>query len=175
MCKEIGRYLFFREEAQRIAAVESTHMDTSPAPSNTQSRSDIERLEATLRILNSSLQSGRSDSLVDTLLNEGGTLRSDVDMQDLTRAAQTPHQPPVTDFSNFKFPEHKISVPYDTPDEVKVQEEIQFDPPSDRQAAFFDRTLPEEKKKELEEIDESVYETTPQDIRILHQNLTAQA
>lgn len=153
-------------------------MDTSGYSSavdtNTQSQADIERLEATLRVLNSSLQSGRSDSLVDTLLTENGTIRSDVDMQDLTRAARTPHQPPVNEFANFKFPEHKISVPYDT-DEPKIKEEIDFKPPLDRNVFFFDRVLPQEKRKELEEIDDSIYETTSKDIKALQRNLTEQA
>uniref|UniRef100_A0AC34FX75 Uncharacterized protein n=1 Tax=Panagrolaimus sp. ES5 TaxID=591445 RepID=A0AC34FX75_9BILA len=156
-------------------------MDTSnppttaaaPSSGNSRSQGDIDRLEATLRILNSSLQTGRSDSLADTLLTEHGTLRSDIDMADLTRASQTPYQAPVNEFANFKFPEHKIAVTYDT-GEPKIKEEINFPPPDDRRIIIFDRTLSEEKKKEIEEVDDSVYETTLNDVKALHRSLMDQ-
>jgi Skp family chaperone for outer membrane proteins len=166
-----------REQHEQQIQSTSSAMDTSvhsnaASGGNGQSRADIERLEATLRVLNSSLRTGRSDTLVDTLLTENGTLRSDVDMEDLTKASRTPYQPPVNEFANFKFPEHKISVPYDT--EPKIKEEINFPPPSDRRIIFFDRTLSEQKKKEIEEVDESVYETTVNDIKVLHRSLMEQ-
>ena len=149
--------------------------DNSSQPRNPQNQnSEIERLEATLRILNSSLQSGRSDSLVDHLLTERGTLRTDVEMEDLTTAANTPYQPPQMDFSNFKFPDKKIEVPYDV-EEEKIQEEIAVDPPESRQAVIFERTVNEERKKEMEEVEEEVYETTLKDIKALQKSLKEQA
>lgn len=133
--------------------------------------SEIERLEATLRILNTSLQSGRSDSLVEHLLTESGTLRTDIEMKDLTNAANTPSRPVPVDFSNFKFPEHKIKVDYDTGENEKIVEEIKFEPPNDRQILFFERILNDEKKKELEEIDDEIYEVTTQDVKMRYREL----
>ncbi|KAE9556713.1 hypothetical protein FO519_000119 [Halicephalobus sp. NKZ332] len=166
-----------RETEKNQRALNAQRMETDASVEGQNSRdqgsSEIERLEATLRILNSSLQSGRSDSLVDHLLSERGTLRTDVEMEDLTVAANTPYNPPV-DFSNFKFPDKKIEVSYAV-EEEKIQEEIDVSPPESRQAVIFDRILSEEKRKEMEETDEAVYETTAQDIKILQRNLKDQA
>jgi len=95
-------------------------------------------------------------------------------MEDLTVAANTPYQPPQTDFSNFKFPDKKIEVPYDVQEE-KIQEEINVDPPESRQAVIFERVLNEEKRKELEEVNDDIYETTMQDIKVLQKSLKEQA
>lgn len=165
-------------------AESESKMDVDEAPSSsstsqvgqqpTATLSEIERLEATLRILNSSLQTGRSDSLVDQLLTENGTLRNDVEMADLTAAASRPYQPPQVDFSNFKFPEKKIEVPYDTADSDRIVEEIKEDPPQDRHVLYFERILSEEKRKELEQIDDEIYEPTLRDIKVLQQDLSSQ-
>uniref|UniRef100_A0A7E4VBG9 UBX domain-containing protein n=1 Tax=Panagrellus redivivus TaxID=6233 RepID=A0A7E4VBG9_PANRE len=157
------------------AASSTTTSAATSTGTTTSTLSEIERLEATLNVLNSSIATGRSDSLVDSLMTERGTLRTDVEMTDLTEAARRPFVPPVVnEFANFKFPDKKIVVPYDIQEDPK-DKEIHFTAPESRNAVHFDRTIPEERRKEVEEVDDAVYETTVHDLKALQRGLNDQA